>query len=72
MDPRPTNALDVCQPLTTSIPLTPSQRGIELINQAIQADEQKNYYEAYQLYTHGLDYLMLTLKREIPRLKIKL
>ncbi|CCH42646.1 vacuolar protein-sorting-associated protein 4 [Wickerhamomyces ciferrii] len=39
-------------------------KGIELVQKAIEADNATRYEEAYQLYYNGLDYLMLAIKYE--------
>jgi vacuolar protein-sorting-associated protein 4 len=45
-------------------------KGIELVQKAIEADNATRYDEAYGLYFNGLDYLMLAIKYEKnPRAK---
>lgn len=39
-------------------------KGIDLVQKAIEADTATRYEEAYKLYYNGLDYLMLALKYE--------
>ncbi|CDR41937.1 CYFA0S08e01794g1_1 [Cyberlindnera fabianii] len=39
-------------------------KGIDLVQKAIEADNATRYEEAYQLYYNGLDYLMLAIKYE--------
>lgn len=39
-------------------------KGIDLVQKAIEADTATRYDEAYKLYYNGLDYLMLALKYE--------
>lgn len=39
-------------------------KGIDLVQKAIEADTATKYEEAYKLYYNGLDYLMLALKYE--------
>lgn len=39
-------------------------KGIEIVQKAIEADNATRYDEAYQLYYNGLDYLMLAIKYE--------
>ncbi|KIJ38492.1 hypothetical protein M422DRAFT_210925 [Sphaerobolus stellatus SS14] len=39
-------------------------KAIEIVQQAIQEDENKNYAEAYKLYQNSLDYFMLALRYE--------
>eukprot|EP00299_Pterocystis_sp_00344_P011054 c509_g1_i2.p1 GENE.c509_g1_i2~~c509_g1_i2.p1 ORF type:complete len:321 (+),score=84.42 c509_g1_i2:37-999(+) len=39
-------------------------KGIELVNQAVAADEKKDYNEAIRLYISGIDYFMTGLKYE--------
>lgn len=39
-------------------------KGIELVQKAIEADNATRYEEAYGLYYNGLDYLMLAIKYE--------
>lgn len=39
-------------------------KGIDLVQKAIEADTSTRYEEAYKLYYNGLDYLMLALKYE--------
>ena len=39
-------------------------KGIELVQQAIAADNDKNYEQAYGLYKQSLDHFLLALKYE--------
>ena len=39
-------------------------QAIELVKQATEKDEAKQYREAYQLYQRGLEYFMLYLKHD--------
>lgn len=49
--------------LTSSLPMPPSRRA-ELIQQAVTADKDKRFEDAYALYRQGLEYMFLALQYE--------